>query len=409
MKRVFQKPPERRKPVTVQLTDEERPSRPPRAAAPRSPAPGRPDRICFECDTSALSFLGRFGRELLLAARGVELPLSLLARKSYDHDETFPLPPFLAKLAERPPSGGTRLVCLPAFALPLSIEEGRYWALTGFDPGFLSQAEIRALKRPERLFVPSSRHASRLREIGIPADRITVLEPAVSPVVFHPAAAWPVDRLPRPKATVFIAILSPLRRQGIDLLLRAWIEEFKAGEPVHLLLKLSHLPRLKKKLPYEISDLARRLGALNRLFAPVTVLEGAWSDEALAGLIAGSDVLVAPDRLSFAGFRAREALCCGTPVIAPAAAGIDERIGYPVATARVTQAEGTLYPGSPALPLDEPDVADLRRRMREAFRETEGRNGRRDESLRRAAKLTDWESRARILLNIISGDRQAGR
>ncbi|HEY9071419.1 MAG TPA: hypothetical protein VIV61_14265 [Candidatus Ozemobacteraceae bacterium] len=404
MKRVFQKPLERRKPVTVQTTEEERPVRSPRPATT-----GRPDRICFECDTSALSFLGRFGRELLLASRGIELPLSLQARKSYDHDETFPLPPFLEKLADRPPTGGIRLVCLPAFALPLSIEDGRYWALTGFDPGFLSPADIRALKRPERLFVPSARHAARLSEIGISAGRITVLEPAVNPVVFNPAAVWPTERLPRPKGFTCIAILSPLRRQGVDLLLRAWVEEFKAGEPVHLLLKLSHLPRLKKQLPYEISDLARRLGALNRLFAPVTVLEGAWSDDALAGLMAGSDVMVSPDRLSFAGFRRREALCSGVPVVAPASTGIDEMTGYPVATTRVAQAEGTLYPGSPALALDEPDVADLRRRLREAFRDAEGRKSRREECLRRAAQLTDWESRARILLNIVSGGRQPGR
>ncbi len=380
--------------------------RPPRKSRPpserRSGSGGTRGRICFECDVSALTGSGRYGRELLLASRGIELPLSLQVRKSYDHDEAFVLPNFLETLAQRPPIGNIRMVCLPAFALPDRVDGGRYWAMTSFNPDRLSDVERRALRRPERLFVPTEAHAARLGKEKIPKNIISVLEPAVNPGVFGPKAVWPTGRLDKGKAFTFISVISPLRRHGIDLLLRAWVEEFRAGEPVRLVLKLSHLPRLKKRLPYEISDLAMRLGALNRLFAPVSVLEGFWEEDDLAGLIAGSNALVCPDRLPFTGFRIREALACGVPVIAPASVRsvvlLDEETGYLVDTHEVDQPADSLFPGSPACRVSEPDVASLRRRMREAFLgAAEGRR-RGEEAIRRSAKLTDWENRARLLL-----------
>jgi len=375
---------------------------------------GSSDRICFECDVASLAASGRYGRELLLASRGIELPLSLHVRKSYDHDDAFPLPPFLERLAQRPPSGLIRLVCLPAFALPERVEAGRYWALTSFNPERLTPPERRALSRPERLFVPSEAHAARLREAKIPADRIRIIEPAVNPLVFNTKATWPEEQMEKPDAFLFMSVISPLRRHGIDLLLRAWVEEFKAGEPVRLILKLSHLPRLKKRLPYEISDLSMRLGALNRMFAPVSVLEGSWQEESLAGLIAGSNAFVCTDRLPFTGFRVREALACGVPVIAPASvcrvAPIDEDVGYIVETVEVEQPAGTLYPESPACRLEEPVIAALRRRMREAFLAAPGAKRRGREAARRSEALTDWENRARALLSALPGlAKTAGR
>ncbi|HNW33878.1 MAG TPA: hypothetical protein PKM25_03030 [Candidatus Ozemobacteraceae bacterium] len=391
------------------------PEKKPESATPQAPranmqkpraSAGDSGRICFECDVASLAASGRYGRELLLASRGIELPLSLHARKSYDHDDAFPLPPFLERLAQRPPSGLIRLVCLPAFALPEHIESGRYWALTSFNPDHLTQPERRALSRPERLFVPSEAHAARLREAKIPADRIRIIEPAVHPLVFNPRAQWPAAQLEKPDEFLFISVISPLRRHGIDLLLRAWVEEFRAGEPVRLILKLSHLPRLKKRLPYEISDLSMRLGALNRMFAPVSILEGSWPEESLAGLIAGSHVFVCTDRLPFTGFRVREALACGVPVIAPASvcavAHIDEEVGYLVETTESEQPAGGLYPESPACRLEEPNIPALRRRMREAFLAAPGVKRRGQEAAHRAEALTDWENRARVLLSALS-------
>lgn len=368
----------------------------------RSESTGRHERICFECDVSSLTATGRYGRELLLASRGIELPLSLQIRKSYDHDDTFVLPNFLETLTQRPAIGNIRMVCLPAFALPERVENGRYWALTSFNPDRLSDLERRALRRPERLFVPTEAHAARLRQEKISKSIITVLCPAVSPVVFGPKAIWPTERLEKPKTFTFISVISPLRRHGIDLLLRAWVEEFRATEPVRLVIKLSHLPRLKKRLPYEISDLAMRLGALNRLFAPVSVLEGFWGEDDLAGLIAGSNALVCTDRLPFTGFRIREAHACGVPVIAPvsaqAVAPLDEETGYLVATHEIDQPADALFPGSPACRVAEPDVVSLRRRMREAFLAAGDARRRGEEAAKRSAKLTDWENRARLLL-----------
>jgi len=327
-------------------------------------------RFCFEGDFSSPTASGRFARELALAARGVELPLSITERKTYLHSKDFPLPDFFKKIADRPFFGGIRVVCFPAFNLPEKVDKGRYWAISAFDPYFDDPNNIRKPAKPGMIWLPSKAHLNACQKAGMPTARCRLLIPPVNTRIFHP-------RVPHHKMLaefdefLFIAVVSPLRRKGADLILRAFIEEFKASEPVRLIIKLTHLPKLKKSFKHEISDFGKRLGALNRMFPPVTVIAQILEERELAALLAGCQAFVSANRGYQTALATREAMAAGLPLIAPDALfeilEIDETFGYSVKTCRQTVSKDLLFPNSPEGVIREVDIAHLRRQMREAF------------------------------------------
>ncbi|MBF0499542.1 MAG: glycosyltransferase [Candidatus Riflebacteria bacterium] len=361
----------------------------------------RPTRFCFEGDYCAPTASGRITRELVLAARGLEMPLSLRERKAYGPRLDEPLPTFLQQLAKRPPSGHVRIFCLPAFALPDSVERGAFWAISGFDAVHPMPGEIASMKRVEKLWVPSAMHRRVLQKSGMPAMKLEILPPAVNRKIFHPRAES-VDEL-GPNAFRFLAVVNPLRRKGIDLILRAYIEEFKSGEPVRLILKLTHMPKLKKDFAYEISDLGKRLGALNKMFAPVVVYSETWSDAKLAGLMAGCQAFVTANRAYHTALAAREAMAAGLPVVGPACLadliGLNEETGYLVPTHEAPIEADGLFANSPATVIDEVDIAAMRKRMREAFTEAKHAREKGRMASRAGRADPDWKTLAAAMLS----------
>ncbi|MFZ2956055.1 MAG: hypothetical protein WA705_04080 [Candidatus Ozemobacteraceae bacterium] len=367
----------------------------------------RPTRFCFEGDYSAPTASGRMTRELVLAARGHEMPLSLRERKSYGPRFEEPLPPFLEQLIRRPPSGRIRILCMPAFALPENVDRGEFWAISGFDPIHPTPLEIAALKRVEKLWVPSAAHRKALQKAGMPAMKLEIMPPAVNRKIFHSRAEIPDEiarrsEKPGEKTFRFLAVVNPLRRKGVDLILRAYLEEFKPDESVHLVLKMTHLPKLKKDFPYEISDLAKRLGALNRMFARVDVFAETWTDNKLAGLMAGCNAFVTANRAYHTAMVVREAMAAGLPIIGPTCLTdileLDETTGYLVSTREVSMEEGGLFADSPETMVEEVEIEALRKRMREAF--TDQRNTREKgmAAIRAGRTAPDWKNLAGRLL-----------
>lgn len=328
-----------------------------------------PRRYCFEGDFSSPTASGRIMRELILGARSVEMPLAVKQRKTYLHTADYPVSKFLKNLAERPPSGQVRIISAPAFSLPDSVERGIFWAISGFDSVYPTKAELENLSRPDRVWVPSAAHLQTFKE-KLKDRKASLLEPAVNEKVFSPSAKKP-EMLKDNKSFTFLAVLNPLRRKGLDIILRAYIEEFKPNEPVKLILKMTHLPKLKKNFSYEIGDLAKRLGALNRMFAPVEVVAKIMDDDELAGLMAGCNALVSANRAYHTALVVRESMACGLPVIVPKSlkniVGVDEKSAWFFLTKKASMEEGSLFPDSPETVVDEPDIVSLRMAMRAAF------------------------------------------
>lgn len=360
-------------------------------------------RYCFEGDFSTPLASGRYIRELVLAARGIEMPLAVKFYPTIPHCEKVAVPPIIETISRRPPTGRVRVVCQPAFLLPEKIERGLYWAMTAFDPLHPNRQELERLKHADLLWLPSEAHATAAQAAGIGKERIKILPGPVNQKVFHPRAKAP-EVLKKGKDFTFLFVGNPLRRKGLDLALWAYLAEFKAKEPVRLVIKLTHMPKVKKNFSFEISDLEKRLGALNKMFPKVQIIAEPMEDPDFAGLLAGCHVLVSTNRSYHSAIVLQEARAVGLPIIGPAVLKqfflFDEKTGFPVKTGVVTCKEGELFKDSEASKVEEVDIPDLRRRMREAFTHADEASGRGKAALRDMKNHPTWRVLAQQLLNI---------
>jgi len=357
-------------------------------------------RCCFAGDPAALTWAGRAIRELLLGSRGLEFPTSLQASTAYGHRPEFALPPMIRSVAKRPPTGRVRLLCGPAFALPEAIDRGIYWALSAFDPFNLSPMEKSNLDNADFIWLPTDLHKKQAMAAGLRSSKIGIVHPGVNHKVFHPKAA-PSDFLSEESGFMFVTIASPLNRKGLDILIRAYVEEFKPRDNVLLVIKMSHQSKPKKDFPYEIPGLAKRLGGLNAQLARVLILEEAIEDEMVAALLARADAYVCANRTFQTALAVREALACGRPVIGPEGlrdlVGLGENTGYLVKTNPAQVPEDFLFPGSPAATIAEPDVESLRKSLREAFSDIRTARRKGNEAQRFSRSFPDWRPGSRTL------------
>ncbi|MBU1107283.1 MAG: glycosyltransferase [Candidatus Riflebacteria bacterium] len=361
-------------------------------------------RICLVAGFHSPTFSGRVASEILAAARGVELAVAASERRSYLYQKDFVISPFVNKVLSRPESGRYRLWVLPAFALPENIEQGEYWAITEFDANSTCVKALRKLRQITRIWVPSEQHAALCRKAGIKSEAIGVFSLPVNLRNFHPRVPCP-PKFAKAKGVFRIMISGcPLKRKGIEDALHAYIKEFKPSEPVELLIKLTHLPKIKKDYAYEITDLSKKLGALNSIFAKVTVVSETLGDRDYSGLMASADLFVAAGSSFNSGLSVKEAMACALPVVVPdylaQQLAISQEHAYVVATESVEMDNGELYAGSPAISLLRPKPAALAAAMREAFVQ---RNKARKMGLagqRLLKKQPEWRDFAAELLKI---------
>src|SRR5262249_48893364 len=89
----------------------------------------------------------------------------------------------------------------------------------------------------DEIWVPSSFHSEALLASGVSAEKIGVLPPCVDTELFHPGSS-PLS-IPHRRGFNFLSITGTHDRKGMDVLLRAFLQEFTAGDNVSLLLKVS--------------------------------------------------------------------------------------------------------------------------------------------------------------------------
>ena len=328
-------------------------------------------RFCFEGDFQAPTASGRFSRELLMASRGLEMAVSAHPRASYSHMDEMILPPFFEKVFKRPPSGKIRISCVPAFTLPQSPDRGTRINTGWFDPYNLSTSEKEVLKKSHFILVPSKLHATALISNGFSTNKIFDLPPAVNLKTFFPKAKSPLYCRPASDIFRFLWVGSPLRRKGVDKLIESYIREFRPNEKVELIIKLTHMPKIKKSFGHEISDLGKRLGSWVKDFPPVKVISEYVADSDLAALMASADALVSSSNAYSTCLTVYEAMACGVPIIGPESlagiSGLNDECGYVYPTVSGEMPAGSLYPSSEITLCRQPDVLGLSMAMRKVF------------------------------------------
>jgi glycosyltransferase involved in cell wall biosynthesis len=331
----------------------------------------RQPRVCVVAGFHSPSFSGRVAAEIIAASRGVELALAASELPVYPVQKNLKVSALVDKMLQRPESGRFRLWVMPPSALPQSLEQGEMWCYTAFDPFFCDVSALKKLKKAERIWVPSARHVEACVKAGCKRDSLRVFPVPVNLRTFHPRVVCPARFAPEPGYFRFILSASPVKRKGIKEVLQAFIKEFKADEKVELVIRLTQFPRPRKEFSYEIADLKSRLGALNKMFARVTVIAESLSDQEYAGLLASADAFVAAGTSFNSAVSVREAMACALAVIGPQTltefTEISSEHAFLLPVKPVELEAGFLYSGSPSGKSWSVSDEDLRRGMREAY------------------------------------------
>ena len=261
---------------------------------------------------------------------------------------------------------------------------------------------IKDMNQVADLILPSSKFA---REIfiqnGATPSKTFVLPHGVDTSIYNPLIP-PYDY--KTEKFKFLCVAQPHARKGLDILLKAYAEEFASTENVVLIIKTS-LVDDRRRAHYEISvkELLRNFQDTHAM-PEVRLLTERM--DSLAGLYTGANCFVLPTRSECFCIPALEAAACKLPVIIT---------GYGGQTDFATSTNSYLIPYKmaeaprsmqywhfdPRGKISEPDINHLRALMRHVFNNREESKKRAELAYEQVIPRFTWDNVAQQLINLI--------
>jgi len=247
------------------------------------------------------------------------------------------------------------------------------------------------LNKVEKLWVPSNatKNLFRWNDVTVPIK-----------VIPHG-----INNLYKPKESkndefLFLSVNSwtgmPGDRKGTDLLIRAFNEEFKQDEPVKLLLKISTFWRRGINFMEAVMNITKKPNK-NILFNDAYVPE-----KELVKYYQKADCFVSPTRGEAFGLTILNAMACGLPVLVTKDINSGHMdfcrdYAYWIETSGVCDGDPTFY--FPGNKLAEPDLEDLKAKMRWMYENKDKIRKRGLKSSSYVRKNFSWDKTAKEILN----------
>jgi glycosyltransferase involved in cell wall biosynthesis len=361
----------------------------------------KPANVCVIANFRSPTFTGRVGTALLDAAKSQNLLFAASERRSYAWQKDFILPETVTKTLEQPDASKSRCYVSNLYSFSQEHAGPQDSWIASFDPMNPDMAQLKRLHRAGLVIVPSEKHAQACKKAGIKPQNIKIAPMPVNTDVFNPKAVCPVEYANKKDHFRIITSGNPLNRKGLEDVLTAYIKEFKPTEKVELIIKLTHLPKIKKDFAYEVLDFRKKLGALNSMFAKVIVIDHTLSDEDYAGLLASADVYAAGNLVFNSAINVREAVACGLHVIGAdylnSISNLPMNSIIPVKTKVFEMPKGELYADSPSVKVNKLDPQGLSYALRRAFNAKDSLRGRKAGIAASFKNSISWEELARMV------------
>jgi glycosyltransferase involved in cell wall biosynthesis len=253
----------------------------------------------------------------------------------------------------------------------------------------------------DEVWVPTEFNRATFAESGVEAGKLRVVGAGVDTELFRPDAQ-PLN-IAHLRSFNFLSVFDVQPRKGSDLLLKAFLSEFKRDDDVALILKLSqHSDPLidpRAQLSYFIE---REVGMKLEDCPPIVVLNGFLSQDDMASLYARADAFVLPTHGEGYGRPLMEALASELPVITTRWSGqlsfLRDQNSYLIDIEGLVPAsvEEEIFAGHLWA---QPSVEHLRKLMRDVFSHPQEAKKRAQQGRRDMVADWDWSVRAPLWVN----------
>lgn len=187
-------------------------------------------------------------------------------------------------------------------------------ARTTFETDRIPAGWAERLNGLTEVWVPSRFNIESFAAGGVAPGKLRWVRQGIDTRRFRPEAA-PAE-LPGRRAFTFLSAFTWQDRKGWDILLRAYLTEFKPDEDVALIIWAQPFYRRPDEIALEMRHLIEAELKLDPARTPpVTVLTSPCPDAAMPGLYTACDAFVLPTRGEGWGRPFAEAMACGLPAI----------------------------------------------------------------------------------------------
>lgn len=213
-------------------------------------------------------------------------------------------------------SRGVYYQCCPANDFDISMGARVRIGRTTFETDRLPEGWVELCNMLDQIWVPSFFNRSVFAGVGVSETRLVVMPEGVDTQVYRPGIE-PLD-LPGRRGFSFLSVFDWIDRKGADILLRAYLTEFKPDEDVCLVLKVHKFDDPEASLEARLLDFIERTLKLTlQATPPILVISGLLSAPEMPRLYNSCDAFVLPSRGEGWGRPYMEAAACGMAVVAP--------------------------------------------------------------------------------------------
>lgn len=220
-----------------------------------------------------------------------------------------------AKLQPIDLSRGVYFQSMPAQDFQTNLYARRLVGRTMFETDRIPDGWVEKCNAMDEVWVPSSFNLETFRRAGVQEHKLLKMEEGEDTSFFHPGN--PPFRIPGARGFNFLSVFQWTQRKGPDILLKAFIREFKEDEDVTLILRTyGRSGPDSDLLPNLLYYIERELHVPLEKTPPILLVPGFISNQVLPRLYTSADCFVLPSRGEGWGRPYVEALCSEMPVIA---------------------------------------------------------------------------------------------
>ena len=275
--------------------------------------------------------------------------------------------------AKRPKHTAAITSCIPSLVRP-DPDAALNILRTTFETDRIPNDWLPAIDMFDEVWVFSEHNRISFHQGGVAPEKLRVLGSFVDTGVFTPGGRKRKRSEALRERFVFLSIFDWQLRKGWDILLRAYCEEFAPDHGVGLLLKVTRSHGHTVELIQEqMADVIQSAGYSMSDRSDIEILDAALTTDELAALYRSAHAFVLASRGEGWGRPYMEAMASGLPTIGTSGSGnmdfMTDENSFLVNTEltpvpEMAVAEIPVYAGHQWL---EPDIADLRAKMRLAF------------------------------------------